>query len=228
MSLFFLSTFYISAVSGITIFFNAVSGTVSFKCFGNIYNFPFVVRLLNAISSAGVCLSLSGFSRYIKNCDIWAGVALYKLSLATSKIYIITISFWVWQPAISQVVTKVLENVFTWILGVKLNFFTALVTTSQNNLCHNPQYHSLEFRSYSSISLKFCNLCSTFIKPDSTQKVAESHLTPDVNMLPVMLCDVLPPCVWHWRKCLETWWKRIKSHENAAAICYRCKGFSWL
>jgi hypothetical protein len=40
---------------------------------------------------------------------------------------------------------------------------------------------------------KFCNLSSTFIKPDSTQNVAESHLTPDVNMLPVVLRDVYCP-----------------------------------
>jgi len=48
--------------------------------------------------------------------------------------------------------------------------------------------------------------------------VAESHLTADINMLPQLLCDVLPPCVCHWRKCLETCWKRTKSHENATAI----------
>ena len=44
---------------------------------------------------------------------------------------------------------------FTWILEVKLNFYTALATTSLNTLCHNPQYYRLDFRSYSCISLTF-------------------------------------------------------------------------
>lgn len=107
-------------------FFNALSSTLSFKCVGNIYTFSFVVRLLNVISSPGVCLNLSGFPRHIKTCDIWVGVASYKLPLATLKICITTIMFWIWQPPISQVITKVLENVFYLNFRSKVKFLHSL------------------------------------------------------------------------------------------------------